>query len=110
MFLFTCVTFRHFDCDLFALLSTLTYLDGHGTNGMISPGYHLDISDENVIIFLFCLADTGNGFIQETPIENQFFEYCLSTNLGKMKHSMDKVTQVIPHTGVEADLFQLHIS
>ena len=31
----------------FALLSTLTYLDGHGTKEMISPGYHLYISEEN---------------------------------------------------------------
>ena len=37
-------------CDLFALLSTLTYLEVYGSNRMISPGYHLDISDKNVII------------------------------------------------------------
>ena len=54
---------------------------------MISPGYHLDISGGNLIIFWFCLAETENGFIQETPIDNQFFEYCLSTNLGKNEMS-----------------------
>ncbi len=74
----------HFNfCDLLALLSTLIYLDGYVTNGMISPGYRLNISDESFITIWYCLAETENGFIQETPIENKFFEYCLSTNLCK---------------------------
>ncbi len=64
--------------DLFALLSTLTYLHGRGAKGMISPGYHLDIYEEDWVIFWFYLAETGNGFIQETPIE-----YHLSTNVSK---------------------------
>ena len=33
--------------DLFALLSTLTYLDRHGSQGMISPGQDTHISEEN---------------------------------------------------------------
>ncbi len=53
------------------------------SKGMISPGYHLDISEEDCIIFWFYLAETKNGFIQETPIGNQLFEYHLSTDRGK---------------------------
>ncbi len=54
---------------------------------MIPPGYHLYTSDEKFIIFWFCLPETENGFIQETPIENQFFEYCFSASLGKNETS-----------------------
>ena len=61
----------------------MTYLDRHGAQGMIYPDYHPHISQENVIIFCFCLCKTENGLLQETPIENLFFEYQCSTNGGK---------------------------
>ena len=38
--------------------------------------------------------ETENGFIQETPIGNQLFEYHLSTNVGKNEMSIGK-----GHTG-----------
>ncbi len=48
LFPFTCLTFPSF---FFSLLSTLTYLDRHGTKGVFSTEYHLDISEEDLIIF-----------------------------------------------------------
>ncbi len=80
--------------ELFALLSTLAYLDGHGAKGKISSGYHLDISEENWVIFWFEITETDNDFTQETPIGNQLFEYHLSTNVGKNETSIGK-----GHTG-----------
>ena len=79
-------------CDLFAL--TLTYLDEYGTKGTISPGYHLDICGEYLIIFWFCIPETENVFIPETPIENQLFKYHLNTNERKNETSIEK-----GHTG-----------
>ena len=93
--------------DLFALLSAFTYLDRHGPNGMISP-WRSDISDKDVIKIWFCLPETENGFTQETHIENQYFDHCLRTNLGKNETSHGK-----GHTWfliILADLFHVDIS
>ena len=51
-------------------------------------------------MFCFCLPENENGLIQENPLEN-IFEYQLSTNGGKSKIYMVKVTQVILCPGME---------
>ncbi len=93
-------------------MSTLTYSDGRETKGTISPGYHLYTSEEDLVIHCILILSCCNEkwLYTRKPIESQFLEYHLGTNVDKNGMFVEK-----GHTGdfshwCGAGLSKIHIS